>query len=55
MVHISSRRDLEQVHATGVPMVVQELLEPAEEEYSVEVYTLKNGRQVGSATPTRRA
>ncbi|HEV3409603.1 MAG TPA: ATP-grasp domain-containing protein [Chthoniobacterales bacterium] len=48
MVHVRSRNDLAQVHAAGVPMVVQELLEPAEEEYSVEVYTLKNDRQLGS-------
>jgi carbamoyl-phosphate synthase large subunit len=48
MVQVHTRQDLEQVHATDVPMVVQEVLEPAEEEYSIEIYTLKNGRQVGS-------
>jgi len=48
MVQVADERDLKQVYAAGVPMVVQELLQPAEEEYSVEVYTLRNGQQVGS-------
>jgi carbamoyl-phosphate synthase large subunit len=45
---IGSRDDLAQVLNRGVEMVLQEYLLPETEEYSVEVYTLKNGQQVGS-------
>ena len=48
LVKVTSWRDVEEVRAAGVAMVVQEYLEPEDEEYSVEVYTLKNGRQAGS-------
>ena len=48
VVKVTSWRDVEEVRAAGVAMVVQEYLEPEDEEYSVEVYTLKNGRQAGS-------
>ena len=48
LVQIASRTDLAQLAAINVPMVVQELLQPAEEEYSIEIYTLKSGRQAGA-------
>lgn len=48
VVKIGSRDDLEPVRAAGVAMVVQECLLPDDEEYSVEVYTLKDGRQPGA-------
>jgi carbamoyl-phosphate synthase large subunit len=48
LVQITSRADLARVAAIEIPMVVQELLQPAEEEYSIEVYTLKCGRQAGA-------
>ncbi len=47
LVKVHSLGGLEQACAAGAPFVVQECLEPAEEEYSVEVYTLKNGEQAG--------
>jgi carbamoyl-phosphate synthase large subunit len=48
VVKIASRSALRAVCAAGAAMVVQEYLQPDEEEYSVEVYTLKNGRQPGT-------
>ncbi len=48
VVKIESRNDLDAVRAAEVEMVVQEYLQPDEEEYSVEAFTLKNGRQVGT-------
>jgi len=48
LMKVTSWRDVEEVRGTGVAMVVQEYLEPEDEEYSIEVYTLKNGRQAGS-------
>ena len=47
-VTVESRKDLDAVRAAGVEMVVQEYLQPDDEEYSVEAFTLKNGRQVGT-------
>ncbi|MDQ6859629.1 MAG: ATP-grasp domain-containing protein [Verrucomicrobiota bacterium] len=47
LAKVYSLGELEQACAAGVPFVVQECLEPAEEEYSVEIYTLKNGEQAG--------
>jgi carbamoyl-phosphate synthase large subunit len=46
--NIRSRDDLAQVLNSAVEMVLQEYLLPEAEEYSVEVYTLKNGQQAGS-------
>jgi len=48
VVKVTSWKDIEEVRAAEVPMVVQEYLEPADEEYSVEVYTFKSGKQAGS-------
>ena len=48
VMKIESRKDLDAVRAVDVEMVVQEYLQPDEEEYSVEAFTLKNGRQVGT-------
>jgi hypothetical protein len=45
---IESRDDLAQVLKSSGEIVLQEYLLPEAEEYSVEVYTLKNGKQVGS-------
>jgi carbamoyl-phosphate synthase large subunit len=48
VLKVKVREDLEAVYASAVPMVVQEYLLPDEEEYSVEVYTLKSGGQAGA-------
>ena len=48
LVKIGCLNDLGPVRAAGAAMVVQEYLQPDEEEYSVEVYTLKDGRQPGA-------
>jgi carbamoyl-phosphate synthase large subunit len=48
LVKIGCRRDLELIGAARASMVVQECLQPAGEEYSVEVYTLRNARQAGA-------
>ena len=48
---VNSWKDIE---ALSGEMVLQEYLQPDEEEYSVEVYTLKNGRQVGSVAYHRK-
>ena len=48
LVKIWSRKEIEPVRAAGVAMVLQECLQPDDEEYSIEVYTLKNGRQAGA-------
>jgi carbamoyl-phosphate synthase large subunit len=48
VMKIKARQDLEAVYACAAPMVVQEYLLPDDEEYSVEVYTLKTGAQAGA-------
>lgn len=48
LVKIGTRSDIEPIRTAGVAMVVQECLLPDDEEYSVEVYTLKDGRQAGA-------
>jgi carbamoyl-phosphate synthase large subunit len=48
VLKIGSRDDLAQVLNREVDMVLQEYLLPETEEYSVEVYTLTNGKQAGS-------
>ncbi len=48
VVKIHSRKDLDGLRTAGVEMVVEEYLQPDDQEYSVEVYTLRNGRQVGT-------
>jgi carbamoyl-phosphate synthase large subunit len=48
VVKIKTWSDLDPLIAGGVPMVVQEYLQPDDEEYSVEVYTLQGGRQAGA-------
>jgi len=45
---VGSRDDLARVLKSGGEIVLQEYLLPEAEEYSVEVYTLKNGQQAGS-------
>ena len=53
LMKIESRKDIEPVRAAGVAMVVQEYLQPDDEEYSIEVYTLKDGRQAGAISYRR--
>ena len=53
VLKIEKRDELETLSGADIPIVLQEYLEPDEEEYSVEVYTLKNGRQVGAITYRR--
>ena len=48
LVKVESRADFKAVHAAGVAMVVQEYLQPDEEEYTVAAYTQRDGRQAGS-------
>ena len=45
---VTSSQELERLRALGGDVVVQEYLVPADAEYSVEVYTLKSGRQAGA-------
>lgn len=45
---IKSRQDIDCARESGSEMVVQEYLLPDDEEYSIEVYTLKDGSQVGA-------
>jgi carbamoyl-phosphate synthase large subunit len=51
---VTSRQDLDAVRASPVAMVLQEYLLPDEEEHGVEVYTLKDGRQIGAICYYRR-
>ena len=53
VTHVRSWSDLDHLRTTGIPMVVQEYLQPDDEEYSVEVYTLKDGRQAGAISYRR--
>ena len=53
LVRIEARADLESVCAAGAGMVVQEYLQPDDEEYSVEIFTLKDGRQAGAISYRR--
>ena len=53
LLKIESRSDLDAIRTAGVPMVVQEYLQPDDEEYSVEVYTLKDGHQNGAISYRR--
>jgi len=48
VLKVESWKDLDAVRAAEVEMVVQEYLPLDSEEYSVEAFTLKNGRQVGT-------
>jgi carbamoyl-phosphate synthase large subunit len=48
VVKVGSREEIVAIRATGVETVVQEYLRPDHEEYSAEVYTLKNGQQTGT-------
>ncbi|HEX8679423.1 MAG TPA: GNAT family N-acetyltransferase, partial [Chthoniobacterales bacterium] len=50
---IESREQLETLRGSDVPIVVQEYLLPDDEEYSVEVYTLQDGRQAGAISYRR--
>ena len=53
LIRIEVWKDLEAIHARGADFVVQEYLMPDEQEYSVEVYTFKNGRQAGAISYRR--
>ena len=53
LARIASWKEIESARATEVELVLQEYLQPDEEEYSVEVYTLKNGRQMGAISYQR--
>lgn len=50
---VQSQADLVRVRESSRPMVLQEYLLPDEEEYSVEVYTRRDGEQVGSISYRR--
>ena len=52
-VTIESWGGLERVQTSAVAMVVEEYLYPDNEEYSVEVYTLREGRQAGAISYRR--
>lgn len=54
VVKVHSRPELNIVLKSGMAMVLQECLEPEEEEYSVEVYTLGNGQPVGAICYRRK-
>lgn len=54
LMTLGSWKQIEVARGLGVEMVVQEYLLPDEEEYSVEVYTLKDGTQAGSICYHRR-
>jgi carbamoyl-phosphate synthase large subunit len=45
---VTSARDFDSLRASAVEMVLEEYLHPDEQDYGVKVYTLKNGRQVGT-------
>ena len=51
---VKSWNDFESLRGRELAMVVQEYLQPDDEEYSVEVYTLKSGRQVGAISYQRK-
>ena len=53
VARIETRTDLDAIRAAGAGFVVQEYLQPDDEEYSVEVYTLKDGRQAGAISYRR--
>lgn len=53
VVRMETRKDLDAIRAAGAGFVVQEYLQPDDEEYSVEVYTLKDGRQAGAISYRR--
>lgn len=54
LAKVTSRGEIEALRESGVEMVVQEYLQPDEEEYSVEVYTLQSGAQVGAISYQRQ-
>jgi carbamoyl-phosphate synthase large subunit len=54
LTKVTSQQEIEGLRKLGVEMVVQEYLQPDEEEYSVEVYTTKDGAQVGAISYQRR-
>jgi carbamoyl-phosphate synthase large subunit len=51
---VTAWKELDALRASGAELVLQEYLEPDEEEYSVEVYTLKNGEQAGAISYQRQ-
>jgi carbamoyl-phosphate synthase large subunit len=54
LVRLNSWKEIEALRVEATEMVVQEYLQPDDEEYSVGVYTLKDGRQVGAMSYQRR-
>lgn len=54
LVKVRSWADLDVAQGFGVPSVVQEFLEPDDEEYSVAVYTARDGRPVGTISYLRQ-
>lgn len=54
LAKVHSWREIKALRASGVEMVVQEYLRPEDGEYSVEVYTLQDGRQAGSIAYRRQ-
>lgn len=53
LLHITSPAELEAARNHGVPMVLQEALGTPEREYSVEVWTRRDGTQVGAISYRR--
>ncbi|MEA3213643.1 MAG: carbamoyl-phosphate synthase large subunit [Chthoniobacter sp.] len=51
---VKSWNELEALRGVDREMIMQEYLQPDHEEYSVEVYTRKNGEQVGAISYQRR-
>lgn len=51
---VMSARDIESLRALGVEMVLEEYLQPDDQDYGVKVYTLKNGRQLGAISYQQR-
>jgi carbamoyl-phosphate synthase large subunit len=47
-VHVRSWEDIRYLQSLGRPFVVQEYLQPDDQEYTVGVYTRRDGQQVGS-------
>ncbi len=50
---IKSKKEIEYVRSLGIEMILQEYLWPDDQEYTVGVYTLKNGQTVGAIAMKR--
>jgi carbamoyl-phosphate synthase large subunit len=54
LLKVRSWADINSARGSGIPAVVQEFLEPDHEEYSVAVYTARDGRPVGAFSYLRQ-